>query len=382
MTSVYLDYQATTPLDPRVREVMVPYLGDKFGNPHSESHRYGWEAHAALDVARAQVAELIGAEAAEISFTSGATEANNMAIKGTGFAFGHQKRHVVTVATEHKCVLESCLWLKRIGFEVEILPVGPDGLLDLDRVARALRDDTALISVMAVNNEIGVVQPLAEIGALARARGVKFHVDAAQAAGKIPLDVDVIGCDLMSLSAHKMYGPKGVGAIYVRGTPKMVIEPLLHGGGQEAGLRSGTQAPALVAGFGAAAWIARDSMAEETPRIERLGREFLARVRAGLTGVLLNGSEDTRYFGNLNLSFEGVDGDRLIAGLRDLAVSSGAACASGTNESSYVLRAIGVPDALAKSSLRIGFGRMTTQDEMIYAAGRVIAVAQQLQDVA
>lgn len=380
MKPIYLDYQATTPLDPRALEAMMPYLTDKFGNPHSESHSYGWEAMAAVDVARGQVAALIGADPSEIVFTSGATEANNMAIKGVGFAYGHKKRHIVTVATEHKCVLESCLSLQRFGFSVTVLPVGPDGILDLGAVEAALRADTALISVMAVNNEIGVIQPLAEIGALARARDVKFHVDAAQGAGKIPLDVTAIGCDLMSLSAHKLYGPKGVGALYVRSSPRVALEPLMHGGGQEGGLRSGTQAPALVVGFGAAARIARDSMASETPRIEALARAFLDRLQRGFNGVRLNGSDRHRYFGNLNLAFEGVDGEKLIAALRDLALSSGAACASGSKEPSYVLRSIGVPDRLARASLRIGFGRMTTEAEAAHAADRLIATARQLRE--
>lgn len=378
-TAVYLDYQATTPIDPRVRDIMLPYLSEKFGNPHSASHRFGWEAEAAVDKARREVASVINAADAEIIFTSGATEANNLAIKGVGFAYGHKKRHVLTVATEHKCVLESCLWLKRLGFEVEILPVQSDGLLDLDLLRDRLRDDTALVSVMAVNNEIGVIQPLAEIGRIVRERGAKFHVDAAQAAGKIPLDVEVIGCDAMSLSGHKIYGPKGVGALYVRSHPKLVLEPLFHGGGQEDGVRAGTQAPALVAGFGAALQIAAISMSEDAARIEGFAREFLSRVRQGLSDVTLNGSADQRYYGNLNLSFAGVDGARLISGLRDIALSSGAACASGSNEPSYVLRAIGVVGEAAEAALRIGFGRMTTAAEVEYAANRIIEVTKALR---
>ncbi|HEY8352036.1 MAG TPA: aminotransferase class V-fold PLP-dependent enzyme, partial [Sphingomonadales bacterium] len=369
---IYLDYQATTPLDPRVRAAMEPYLADKFGNPHSAGHRFGWEAEAAVDVARGQVAGLINARPDEIYFMSGATEANNTAIKGVGLAYGRDRRHLVTVATEHKCVLESFRWLEHQGFEVTYLPVDGDGLLDPEAVRRAIRPDTAIVSVMAVNNEIGVIQPLPEIGAIVRAGGAKFHVDAAQAAGKIPLDVDAAAIDLMSLSAHKIYGPKGVGALYVRSNPRVAVAPLIHGGGQERGLRSGTLAPALIVGFGKAAEIAALEMAEETPRIERLARRFLDQLRAELPDIRLNGSAERRFWGNLNISFPGVDGDLLIAELRELAVSSGAACASGSKEPSYVLRAIGLPDALARASIRFGFGRMTTEAEVDAAARAVI----------
>lgn len=376
---IYLDYQATTPLDPRVRAAMEPYLADKFGNPHSAGHRFGWEAEAAVDVARGQVAGLINARPDEIYFMSGATEANNTAIKGVGLAYGRDRRHLVTVATEHKCVLESFRWLEHQGFEVTYLPVDGDGLLDPEAVRRAIRPDTALVSIMAVNNEIGVIQPLHEIGAIVRAGGAKFHVDAAQAAGKIPLDVDAAAIDLMSLSAHKMYGPKGVGALYVRSNPRVAVAPLIHGGGQERGLRSGTLAPALIVGFGKAAEIAALEMAEETPRIERLARRFLDQLRAELPDIRLNGSAERRFWGNLNISFPGVDGDLLIAELRDLAVSSGAACASGSKEPSYVLRAIGLPDALARASIRFGFGRMTTEAEVDAAARAVIDTVRRLR---
>ncbi len=379
-TPLYLDYQATTPLDPRVLEVMMPYLTEKFGNPHSASHRFGWEADAGVDVARAQVAALIGAAPDEIVFTSGATEANNLAIQGTAFAYARDKRHVITVATEHKCVMQSVLALEQFGFVTTFLPVGSDGVLDLDQLRDAIRDDTSLVSVMAVNNEIGVTQPLYAIGQILRERGVKFHVDAAQAAGKIPMMVDDIGCDLMSISAHKLYGPKGVGALYVRKSPKAALLPMMHGGGQERGLRSGTLAPALVAGFGAAVKITQASMAEETPRIEALGRRLLQQLQNSLSGVTLNGSADQRYYGNLNISFAGVDGDLLIADLRDLAISSGAACASGSNEPSYVLQAIAVPRGLIKSSLRIGVGRFTTEDDIDYAAQKIISAVLKLRE--
>lgn len=377
--TIYLDYQATTPLDPRVLDAMLPFFTEKFGNPHSTDHRFGWEAEAAVEVAREQVAALIAAEPDEVFFTSGATEANNTAIKGVALAYAAQKRHLVTVVTEHKCVLESFRWLESQGFDVSYLEVGTDGLLDLADVARTLRDDTALISVMAVNNEIGVIQPLAEIGRLARQHGAKFHIDAAQAAGKIPLDVDDLSADLMSLSAHKMYGPKGVGALYIRKKPRVVIAPLMHGGGQEKGIRSGTLAPALIVGFGAAAVIASQEMDEETARLTALATRFLDRLRSGLDGVILNGSAERRFYGNLNLSFEGVDGDLLIAELRDLAVSSGAACASGSDEPSYVLKAMGLPDALARASIRFGFGRMTTDADIDRAAAAVTDAVRRLR---
>ncbi|RMF11101.1 MAG: aminotransferase class V-fold PLP-dependent enzyme [Alphaproteobacteria bacterium] len=370
-TPVYLDYQATTPLDSRVLDAMMPYLTTRFGNPHSESHRFGWEAHAGVDVAREQVAALIGATPEEIIFTSGATESNNTAIKGVARALRSKRRHLVTVVTEHKCVLESFRAMEREGAEVTYLPVGADGLVDLERLAAAVRDDTALVSVMLVNNEIGVIQPVAKIAAIAHAKGAKVHTDAAQAVGKIPVDVGALDVDLMSLSGHKIYGPKGVGALYVRRRPRVPLVPLMDGGGQERGLRSGTLAPALCAGMGKACAVAGAVLAEERSRIEGLSRAFLTTLRRNLNGVILNGSDEARYWGNLNLSFEGVDGDRLIASLRALAVSSGAACASGSGEPSYVLRAIGVDDRLAKASIRIGFGRTTTAEEAEFAANAI-----------
>ncbi len=372
-TPVYLDYQATTPIDPCVLDAMLPYLTERYGNPHSAAHRYGWEAAAAVDVARQKIAHLIGAKPEEIIFTSGATESNNLAIKGVAYAYGQKKRHLVTTVIEHKCVLESMRALERQGFSVTYLPVNRDGLIALADVAAAIDDHTALVSVMAVNNEIGVIEPIAEVGRLCRERGAKFHVDAAQAAGKIALDVEAMNIDLMSLSAHKMYGPKGVGALYVRKKPRVVLEPLFHGGGQEQGLRAGTLAPALIVGFGEAAAIAARNMATETARIEEMSKTFLAHLHRALNNVTLNGSETRRYWGNLNISFDGVDGERLLAGLRDVAVSSGAACASGSKEPSYVLAAIGVSERQAKSSLRIGFGRFTKDEDIAYAAERLIA---------
>ena len=378
-TPVYLDYQATTPIDPCVLDAMLPYLTERYGNPHSAAHRFGWEAAAAVDAARQKIAHLIGAKPEEIIFTSGATEANNLAIKGVAHAYGHKKRHLVTTVIEHKCVLESVRALEQQGFSVTYLPVNHDGLIDLADAAAAIDDNTALVSVMAVNNEIGVIEPIAEVGRLCRERGAKFHVDAAQAAGKIPLDVEAMNIDLMSLSAHKMYGPKGVGALYVRKKPRVVLEPLFHGGGQEQGLRSGTLAPSLIVGFGEAAAIAARNMATESARIEEMSKTFLARLHRELNGVILNGSEARRYWGNLNISFAGVDGERLLAGLRDIAVSSGAACASGSKEPSYVLAAIGVSERQAKSSLRIGFGRFTKDEDIAYAADALIAAVRKIR---
>ncbi|MBW7835704.1 MAG: IscS subfamily cysteine desulfurase [Sphingomonadales bacterium] len=378
-TPVYLDYQATTPIDPCVLDAMLPYLTERYGNPHSAAHRFGWEAAAAVDVARQKIAQLIGAKPEEIIFTSGATESNNLAIKGVAYAYGHKKRHLVTTVIEHKCVLESMRALERQGFSVTYLPVNRDGLIALADVAAAIDDHTALVSVMAVNNEIGVIEPIAEVGRLCRERGAKFHVDAAQAAGKIALDVEAMNIDLMSLSAHKMYGPKGVGALYVRKKPRVVLEPLFHGGGQEQGLRAGTLAPALIVGFGEAAAIAARNMATETARIEEMSKTFLAHLHRALNNVTLNGSETRRYWGNLNISFDGVDGERLLAGLRDVAVSSGAACASGSKEPSYVLAAIGVSERQAKSSLRIGFGRFTTDEDITAAADTLIAAVRRIR---
>lgn len=378
-TPVYLDYQATTPLDDRVLEAMMPYLTTKFGNPHSESHRFGWEADAGVEVARGQVASLVGAEAEEIIFTSGATESNNMAIKGVARALRAKRPHLVTVATEHKCVLESFRAMEREGAAVTYLPVKPDGLVDLDEVEKAVRGDTALVSVMLVNNEIGVIQPVREIAAIAHAKGAIVHTDAAQAVGKIPVDVHSLDVGLMSVSGHKLYGPKGIGALYVRRRPRVPLVPLMDGGGQERRLRSGTLSPALCVGFGQASVIAGEMLEDEGARIAGLARGFLDKLRQNLDGVILNGSETERYWGNLNLSFEGVDGERLISSLRKVAVSSGAACASGSGEASYVLGAIGVPDRLAKASIRIGFGRMTTQAEADFAAAEIVSAVKKLR---
>ena len=376
---VYLDYQATTPLDPRVLEVMMPFLTEKFGNPHSTSHSYGWEAAAAVERARGQVAELIGAAPEEIIFTSGATESNNLAIKGAARFYRARRDHLVTVVSEHKCVRESCAALEREGFRVTTLPVSARGLIDLARLEAVLDERTLLVSVMAVNNEIGVIQPLADIGRLCREKRVFFHTDAAQAAGKIPLDVRAMNIDMMSISGHKVYGPKGIGALFVGRQPRVRLEPLISGGGQEAGLRSGTLAPHQVVGLGEACALAGGEMADETARLEALFDHFHAGLTAGLPDVVLNGDAEARFKGNLNYSFPGVDGDMLLARLRDLAVSSGAACASASGEPSYVLEALGVAPGLAQASLRIGLGRFTTRAEVDYALETIIREVRELR---
>lgn len=368
---IYLDYQATTPVDPAVAAAMQPFLLDRFGNPHSP-HRYGWEAEAAVDAAREQVARLLNVKPQTIVFTSGATEACNLALKGALTAPAQRRRRIVTVATEHSCVLDSARYLAELGAELTLLGVDGDGLLRMDQVDAALGDDVAIVSVMAVNNEIGVVQPIAEIAALARRAGALMHCDAAQAFGKLPLDVEALGVDLLSLSGHKIYGPKGVGALYVRpGTP---LAPQLHGGGQEGdGLRSGTLAPMLCAGLGAAAEVAAARMAADADHARRLWDRALAALEVPYR---INGSETARWPGNLNIAFPDADGARLIADLRGLAVSSGAACASAKGQPSHVLAALGLTPALARASLRIGWGRFTTDDEIDRAMAMINQAVQ------
>lgn len=378
-TPIYLDYQATTPLDPRVFEAMTPYFTERFGNPHSVTHRFGWEAESAVDLARERVASLIKADLKAITFTSGATESNNLAIKGAMEALGARKPHLVVPATEHKCVLESARAMAKRGCRLTELPVQADGLIDLNRLEDALADDTGLVSVMAVNNEIGVIQPLAEIGALCRARGVLFHCDAAQAFGKMPLDIDAMKIDLFSISGHKIYGPKGVGALFARRSrPRVQLVEQMSGGGQENGLRSGTLSPALCAGLGDAARIAGDEMADEAARTERLMARLKARLWAELPELILNGHATQRWAGNLNICFPGLDGELLLAELRDLALSSGAACASATSGPSYVLEAIGRRRAEAQSALRIGIGRFTTDEEVDHAADGIVEAVDKL----
>lgn len=373
---IYLDNQATTPCDPRVVTAMLPYFSEAFGNPHSAEHALGREAEAAVERARAEVAALIGASPREIIFTSGATESNNLAIKGAArFAarMGSPKRRVITVATEHKCVLEATRDLAEEGFEPVFLPVAPDGRLDPAALGAALATPTLLVSVMAANNETGVLQDIATLATLARDCGALFHTDAAQAAGKIPLDVAAQGIDLLSISGHKLYGPKGIGALYVRHRPRVRLAPLISGGGQERGLRSGTLPAPLIVGFGEACRIARAEMAAETARLAALRDRLLARLRAAIPGIALNGSRDHRLAGNLNLAFPGARAETLLADLPDLCLSTGSACSSAAIEPSYVLRAMGIAPEIAAASLRIGIGRFTSAAEIDTAADMLIA---------
>ncbi len=378
---VYLDYHATTPVDPRVLDTMLPYFTEHFGNPASRQHTYGWDAQKAIDAARAQVAGLIGATAAEIVFTSGATESNNLAIKGAAQALRHAGDHVITVVTEHKSVLDSCKRLEEEGCRITWLRVNAEGFVDLDELRAAITSRTILISVMAANNEIGVLQPLAEIGAIARASNVLFHTDAAQAAGKVPLDVGAMEIDLLSLTGHKYYGPKGAGALYVRRRkPKLRLACQIHGGGHENGLRSGTlNVPGLV-GLGRAAEICRDEMAGESARLGGLRDRLLNGLRRELGAVRLNGpADDRRLPHNIHLSFEGIEGEALLVALGDLAVSTGSACSSGSQAPSHVLQAIGAVGDRAGASIRFGLGRTTSEAEIDFAIERVTAVVQALR---
>jgi cysteine desulfurase len=380
---VYLDYQATTPTDPRVVAAMLPYFTEKFGNPHSTSHHFGREAAEAVERARGDVAALIGAEAREIVFTSGATESNNAAIKGAVRFMRDERRsdrdRIVTVATEHKCVLETCRQLEREGFSLTVMPVKSDGLLDLAALADAIGPRTALVSVMAVNNEIGTIQDLAAIGALCRARGILFHSDAAQAAGKVPLDVDAMGIDLLSISGHKLYGPKGIGALYIRRRPRVRLVPLIDGGGQERGFRSGTLPTPLCVGLGVACAIARDEMAAEAARLVELRRRFFAALHRRIPGMRLNGSGEQRVAGNLNIGFPGIDAEKLLEACATVAASTGSACSSASIEPSYVLRALGLDAAAARASFRLCVGRFTTVPEIDFAADALVAAFERLR---
>src|SRR5215813_13227016 len=380
---IYLDYQATTPTDPRVVAVMLPYFTEKFGNPHSTSHAHGKEASDAVEKARHQVARLIGAEEREIIFTSGATESNNLAIKGALRFEGETRRRVVTYETEHKCVLESVRRLGKEGVEVVLLPVRADGLVDLDLLARALdQRPTTLVSVMAANNEIGVVQPLAEVGALCRARGVLFHSDAAQAVGKVPIDVAAMKIDLLSISGHKIYGPKGIGALYVRRRPRVRLEALFDGGAQERGIRSGTLPAPLCIGLGEACAIAGAEMAEEAKRLRVMRDRLLKGLMAEVPDIVVNGDLEQRLPGNLNIGFPQVSGQALLAEVPDLSLSLGSACTSAAVEPSYVLRALGLPDELANGSIRIGLGRFTSVTEIDFALDRLGAAVRRLRATA
>jgi cysteine desulfurase len=373
---VYLDYHATTPVDPRVLEAMLPYFTEHFGNAASRSHRFGWDAEKAVERGRQQVAALVGASAGEVVFTSGATESNNLAIKGViGAARATGRHHVITTAIEHKSVLDCCKHLAEEGGRVTVLPVGPDGRVDPEAVRDAITPDTVLVSVMAANNEVGAIQPLADIGAITRERGVLFHTDAAQAAGKIPIDVQACQVDLLSCTAHKMYGPKGVGALYVRKrSPRLQLRALLDGGGHERGLRSGTLNVPGIVGFGRAAEVNAAEMATESARLAAMRNRLYETLCARLPGVGLNGTLDRRLPHNLSVHFTGVEGESILMAIDDIALSSGSACSSGTIEPSYVLKACGIPDQLALASVRFGLGRFTTDEEIDYTIEKVAKV--------
>jgi cysteine desulfurase len=377
---VYLDNSATTPVDPRVVDKMVPWLYERFGNPASNSHALGWDAEEAVEHARAQVAQLVNADPREIIWTSGATESDNLALKGAAAHYASRGRHIVTVATEHKAVLDTCHELERRGFEVTFLDVGPDGLVDLDAFRQALRPDTILASVMLVNNEIGVIQDVAAMGAACREKEVVFHVDAAQATGKVDIDLQALDVDLMSFSAHKTYGPKGVGALYVRRKPRVRLEAQIHGGGHERGLRSGTLATHQIVGMGEAFELARLGMAQENERIRGL-RDRLWAGLSKLDDICLNGDMTHRVAHNLNVSFSYIEGEALIMGLKGLAVSSGSACTSASLEPSYVLRALGRRDELAHSSIRFTLGRFTTSEDIDYAVREVTRQVNRLREM-
>jgi cysteine desulfurase len=380
---IYMDYHASTPVDPRALEAMLPYFSVHFGNAASRTHAFGWKADDAVEAARRQVASLIGATAKEICFTSGATESNNLAIKGVAHALRLKGNHIITVATEHKAVLDSCKHLTKEGFVVTTLGVKGDGLVDLAELREAITDRTILISVMAANNEIGVLQPVREIGLLARERGIVFHCDAVQALGKVPFDVNEIAVDLVSITAHKMYGPKGVGALYVRKhNRKLELEPLIDGGGHERGLRSGTLNVPGIVGFGRAAQIAKDDLVSEAERLRELRDRLLQKLRASVADLHVNGSLDHRLPNNLNVSFPGVAGETLLVGIDDICVSAGSACSSGSEEPPYVLKALGIDPDLARASVRFGLGRYTTEEEVDYAAQKVAAVVHQLRQMA
>ncbi|CCQ74481.1 IscS subfamily cysteine desulfurase [Magnetospira sp. QH-2] len=381
VTPVYLDYQATTPTDPRVVEEMLPWFTQNFGNPHSRNHAYGWRTEEAVEIGRKQVASLIGADPREIIFTSGATEANNTALKGVARFYKDKKRHIITVVTEHKCVLDTCRHLEQEGFEVTYLPVQQNGLIDLDLLRDTLREDTLMVSVMGVNNEIGVIQPLKEIGAMCKENKTFFHTDCAQAVGKIPLDVNDMNIDLMSISGHKLYGPMGIGALFVRRRPRVRLEALISGGGQERGMRSGTLPVPLCVGLGKACEIAEKEMAAESERLRMLRDRFYKKFNDALSEVFLNGDLEQRIPGNLNLSFAYVEGEGLMMGIKDLAVSSGSACTSASLEPSYVLRALGVEEELAHTSLRLGIGRFTTEEEVDFAVDLIVREVTRLREM-
>jgi len=379
---LYMDNHATTPLDPRVLEAMMPYLTKVFGNAASRNHSFGWEAEAAVEHAREQVAKLIGATAKEIIFTSGATESNNLAIKGIAEMYKERGNHIITQATEHKAVLDTCKRLEKSGYRVTYLPVKADGLIDLEDLKRAMDDKTILVTIMIANNEIGVIQPVAEIGKLCHERGVLFHTDGVQAVGKIPVNVNAMNIDALSLSGHKIYGPKGVGALYVRRrNPRVQISEQINGGGHERGMRSGTLNVPGIVGLGKACAIAGEEMETESKRLAALRDKLRAKLESSLDYIHVNGSMEHRLPGNLNMSFVYVEGESLLMGINDIAVSSGSACTSATLEPSYVLKALGLGDDVAHSSIRFGLGRFNTEAEVDYVADKLVDVVQKLREL-
>ncbi|OZJ03413.1 Cysteine desulfurase, mitochondrial [Bifiguratus adelaidae] len=378
---IYLDMQATSPMDPRVVDAMMPYMTQFYGNPHSRTHQYGWESEKATEEARKHVADLVGADPKEIIFTSGATESNNLSIKGVARFYKGKKKHIITTQTEHKCVLDSCRVLQEEGFDVTYLPVKPNGLIDLEEFEKSIRPDTAIVSIMAVNNEIGVIQPIAEIGKICREKKVFFHTDAAQAVGKIPVDVNTMNVDLMSISGHKIYGPKGIGAIYVRRRPRVRLEAVQSGGGQERGIRSGTVPTPLCVGLGEACRIAKEEMAYDHKRISALSERLINGIQSQVTDVVRNGLPESTYPGCVNLSFSYVEGESLLMALKDIALSSGSACTSASLEPSYVLRALGADDEMAHSSIRFGIGRFTTEEEIDFVVNRVVQHVDKLREM-
>ncbi|TGZ60180.1 hypothetical protein CRM22_008679 [Opisthorchis felineus] len=378
---IYFDVQATSPIDPRVLDAMLPYYVSHFGNPHSRTHAYGWECEEAVENARKQVADLINADPKEIIFTSGATESNNIAVKGVSAFYAPKKKHVITTQTEHKCVLDSCRAIENRGFEVTYLPVQKNGILDLEVLEKAIRPDTSLVSVMTVNNEIGVIQPVEAIGKLCRNKGVFFHTDSAQAVGKIPLDVNKMNIDLMSISGHKIYGPQGIGALYVRRRPRVRLEAQQSGGGQERGLRSGTVPTALTVALGAACAVAKQEMKADYQHVSALSKRLIDGIVSQTSHVVLNGDPEARYPGCVNLSFSCVEGESLLMALKNIALSSGSACTSASLEPSYVLRAIGAEEDLAHSSIRFGIGRFTTEEEVDFTIEQVVLHVQRLREM-
>ena len=381
-TPIYLDNHATTPMDPRVLEAMMPYFTEHFGNAASRNHSFGWEAEQAVEKARKQIADLIGANPKEIIFTSGATESNNLAIKGVAEMYAEKGNHIITAATEHKAVLDTCKKLEKQGFQITYLALREDGLIDLDKLRAAITDKTILVSIMYANNEIGVIQPVAEIGKICKERGVLYHSDGVQAVGKIPVDVIKDNIDLLSITAHKLYGPKGVGALYVRRkNPRVQITSQMDGGGHERGMRSGTMNVPAIAGFGKAAELCRLEMAEESKRLRFLRDKLRAKLERELDEVFINGDMEHRLPHNLNMSFAYVEGESLLMGINDIAVSSGSACTSATLEPSYVLKALGVGDDLAHTSIRFGLGRFTTEEEVDYVATRMIDTVRKLREL-